>query len=644
MDYMTFLRNGAHGGPSHGHFSGQPLHASSQNHMGYSFPYGGELYAMAQYQPQRAMSGSGGLPPSKQPDAKPRLSKDEVDLLEREFQKNQKPSSGRKREIAELLKVEHARINASPVPSLRLTGQRLTVLQNWFQNRRAKEKQIKRTREYEARQAAERSASDSVVDNQEKDGQMTEYYGSSNHSQELKASSAAFPGSANLGQPLQLFSPEQDDGLPRDSVVGDGSLSPSDEDEDAFAAEEYASPTMMPFAAEPSELSFPALVTGFLPQQAGAVVETHMPSPDGSIHDHHAGHPENTLDTFAPFTGTAADNIIAPVPTFPSQLLAGDALSIHLDIKSEQPSEHSHELTSGETSHMQTPPDSKDLRFKSPPPPSNIASRRNKGVPAQLNSNALRSYSYGPKTGVEMCKRADAPSPMRRVASATGFLPSRIQKSSFGAAPRSPMYLERTKDALVRSLQGARSPMLASLNTALSPVANSDCSLPLPQDAREATVSSSASDDEQGYTYGPSHGAFFRFDATLKTPPSTPGLGRGFPEQIVSMESAWNYPTSDEPLITPGLGSFGSEEFSMAPAAPGYIIQSQPPTPSFAPGIGPSYFPWSLSGAAPGNAEYTFPGESYLTADVSAKSSPGQPKSRQFQFQNVTPQDFSAEK
>ena len=109
MDYMTFIRNG---GPPLGQYNGQHLHASSQGHVVYPYPYSNEqLYAMAQYQQQRTMTSHGGMPPSKQPEPKPRLSKDEVDLLEREFQNNNKPSSGRKREIAELLKVEHPRIN-----------------------------------------------------------------------------------------------------------------------------------------------------------------------------------------------------------------------------------------------------------------------------------------------------------------------------------------------------------------------------------------------------------------------------------------------------------------------------------------------------------------------------------------------------
>ena len=454
--------------------------------------------------------------------------------------------------------------------------------------------------------------------------------------------STGFPSTATNNQHLHLFSPENDDALSHDAL-GDGSMSPSDGDSDAFCPEDYTSPTMMSYNTDTSNLGFPTLVTSYLPQQVPAEVEVHIPSPDGSIHDH-MGHQMVKLEpaeAFIPFTGTATDDIIAPIPTFPSQLLTGDALPSHLDMKTEELGEHGHGLGLG-MPQIQTPSESGDLRFKSPPPPSNIASRRNKGVPAQLNSTALCSYSYGPKTGIDMSKRGETPCSMRRVASATGFLPSRIQKASLGA-PRSPLYVERTKDALARSLQDARSPVLGSLNTALSPVARSDCSLSLTQDARENTVSSSASDDERRYPYGPSHGAFFRLE-TLRTPPGTPGMSRAFSDQVVSTDTPWNYPTSDEPLITPGLGSFGSEEFSMAQAAPGYVVHSQPPTPSFAPGIGPSYFPWGINGAAP-NAEYTFPGESYIASDVSAKSSPGQPKSKQFQFtQNVTPQDFSAEK
>lgn len=55
--------------------------------------------------------GQGNMHPSKQTEPKPRLAKDEVELLEREFAKNPKPNSSTKRELAEQMGVEVPRIN-----------------------------------------------------------------------------------------------------------------------------------------------------------------------------------------------------------------------------------------------------------------------------------------------------------------------------------------------------------------------------------------------------------------------------------------------------------------------------------------------------------------------------------------------------
>ncbi len=420
----------------------------------------------------------------------------------------------------------------------------------------------------------------------------------------------------------------------------------------------YPSPKSMPFpGTDHLDLAFTPLTNGLMPSQpppsdfegqtqsrrGSGIATNQLPS------DFETARRMSSLDGFDQFTAAVTvDSIVAPIPaTLPSQLLMADSMDL-----SSPPHEFlGHEQLEADglgldTTSPRSPQSVADLRFKSPPPPTNIASRRNRGVPAQLNPTALRSYSYGPKTGIDMTKRHEA-SPMRRISSATGSLPGRIRKPSLGATPRSPLYLERTKDALMRSLQGTtRSPVMGSINMTLSPVTPSDCLASTRQGAREATVSSSTSDDEQRYTFGVPQSSFLRFDSTLKTPPGTPGIGQTLSsEQVAVMEQPpCYYFHPDEPLITPGLGSFGSEEFSMAPTAPGYLVQSQPPTPSFAPGIGPTYFPWVVSGSAPSNTEYTFPGE-YMPADVSAKSSPGQPKSKQFQFtQNITPQDFSTEK
>lgn len=48
---------------------------------------------------------------SRATESKPRLSKDEVELLEAEFQKNHKPNSTTKKALAESMRVDNARIN-----------------------------------------------------------------------------------------------------------------------------------------------------------------------------------------------------------------------------------------------------------------------------------------------------------------------------------------------------------------------------------------------------------------------------------------------------------------------------------------------------------------------------------------------------
>lgn len=54
---------------------------------------------------------------SRTTESKPRLSKEEVELLEAEFQKNHKPSSNTKKSLAESMRVDNARINVSDLPA-----------------------------------------------------------------------------------------------------------------------------------------------------------------------------------------------------------------------------------------------------------------------------------------------------------------------------------------------------------------------------------------------------------------------------------------------------------------------------------------------------------------------------------------------
>lgn len=97
-------------------YAGLPVqpygHQQQPQPQGPQHPYWSQLMAYYQHQQRAAvMMGQGNMHLSKPTEPKPRLAKDEVELLEREFAKNPKPSSSTKRELAEQMGVEVPRIN-----------------------------------------------------------------------------------------------------------------------------------------------------------------------------------------------------------------------------------------------------------------------------------------------------------------------------------------------------------------------------------------------------------------------------------------------------------------------------------------------------------------------------------------------------
>ena len=76
------------------------------------FPHGLSYMDMFGYhQPRNPLMGDhAGLVDGKT-ESKPRLTKEEVDRLEKEFRKNPKPSSSVKAQLADSLRLERARIN-----------------------------------------------------------------------------------------------------------------------------------------------------------------------------------------------------------------------------------------------------------------------------------------------------------------------------------------------------------------------------------------------------------------------------------------------------------------------------------------------------------------------------------------------------
>ncbi|KAG9249889.1 putative homeobox transcription factor [Emericellopsis atlantica] len=138
---------------------------------------------------------------SRTTESKPRLSKEEVETLEAEFQKNHKPNSSTKKALAESMRVDNARIN------------------NWFQNRRAREKKERNIREYEARQKLEKQKN-AVEDD------MTE---APDRKSKLVASSAPFPNAQRPPQRLSSSSrairdsPLSDEGGPQTQMSSNAS-------------------------------------------------------------------------------------------------------------------------------------------------------------------------------------------------------------------------------------------------------------------------------------------------------------------------------------------------------------------------------------------------------------------------------------
>ncbi|KAM0279498.1 hypothetical protein ACHAQH_004559 [Verticillium albo-atrum] len=545
-------------------------------------------------------------------ETKPRLAKDEVDKLEREFQRNHKPNSSLKKQLAEEMRVDIARIN------------------NWFQNRRAKAKQEKRTQENEARRQSEQA-----VDQPNQDV-VKEYYPEDDHHDDLRPSAAPFPSVDSSASPEATDAADRPlneiHGLTVDSESDSASPTSSTFQAPEQNLNDFSSTTDSMFYPSQSPCDFSSIASAEMPEQQGPgpltlSIPTHYSAtaPDSSTTSSYAGFQsmssgvdiEDSMSSFASRYGS--------VNLEEAQARSADAIKFeHLSPDSAQ-------------SPMSGIP---SLHFKSPP--MDIASRRNTKRPAQLGTGCMRSFSYnqaGMKTGMDMPRRSELPSPMRRVASATGSLPRGIQKP-VSATPRSPMYFDRNQENLLLQM-AARTPVAPVPHCSAAPPTPNTPVIVDSQAIREHTVSSSASEEDKRYTYqGGLPSAQFHMDPTMRTPPDTPGLmsnfsGIMFPNN--HLQTTFDYSgVSDEPLVTPGLGGFEAEFPVMSASLPSYVAPncgSQPSTPSYpSTNIGPAFFP-SFQG---GNAEYNW-------CDASLKASPGQSRARNFQFTNMTAQDFHAE-
>lgn len=372
---------------------------------------------------------------------------------------------------------------------------------------------------------------------------------------------------------------------------------------------------------------------------------------------------------------TIPENSQAPlpnsIPTFPSQLLGGQAGQEDLTPRPFQVQGFPEVKVE---SDLHSPPAGTDLRFKSPPPPADLASRRSKPRPANLGTSALRDKtSTGPKTAnnTEAVKRLQG-SPtaaMRRVASASGLnvLAGRIQKSS-QLPQRSPLtrnfslgatnFLEQNAQMLKqvplrnrswlsrpRGPPTPRSPRDMPQESIIQQDDGSQHDGQTPQD-QNTPSSSSQSESDGGYSFDrtvpgclTTHGLM----TNMVSPPETPAHPHGL--------SHWSFDVPDDPLHTPAFTAFSADTFMQMPQ-PQYVSPltgSQPPTPAFGQFNGFPYINQSpvFEMVGPhdmGTSEYFFSesGIPPYAIVASTKSPQDQPKEKTYTFNNATQKDFES--
>ncbi|KAI0165655.1 hypothetical protein GGR57DRAFT_130537 [Xylariaceae sp. FL1272] len=609
------------------------------------------LQYMFGYSTHRAplVTDRGGLCDGKT-ESKPRLSKEEVEKLEKVFQENPKPSSSVKAQLADGLGLERPRIN------------------NWFQNRRAKAKQERKQEEYEARRVAERPTSEPT--SPDKDSLSAMDSATEGSQKRTQPSSAAFP---HISSPSDFtdstLKHEEDDDEDDEDEDEDSDENSHNDANSEMRTLEYEFPNTAHIRSSVSEASeaynsphsvdFPPHDVAAYDHSSRRIPQSRSTSDYGLFtslrHDTHSvldsqdiscsmsPRAESTTSSECHSNLSYAGMLdgrytSSATPTAFFQPLAtgaceGSVLQFNEGTSVEY--QNGHQATHVMSQGMPTPTDS----FRSPPPPANLASRRNIARPAALQAASLkhRPFNLGgiPKTALDGPKRIDTSSPvssMRRISSATGVGAGRIQKCTAG--PRSPLFFGRNAEALLQ--YHSRSPVASGTPT-LSSAAPPTPMTPALFDHRngqEPAVASACSEDGS-FTLNASlvtHFMQIKEQDDLKTPPTTPGVMNEYRTANFASNnfgSCFNLPV-DQPLLTP----FFQSEF------PDLRIQRNIPTYVASDGLPstPVYIGQTLDHTPfASNTQYDWDANEAVD---SSKSSPGHPMPKQIQFTNITPQNY----
>ncbi|KAI1265758.1 hypothetical protein F5Y18DRAFT_46193 [Xylariaceae sp. FL1019] len=612
------------------------------------------LQYMFGYPTHRAplLTDRGGLCDGKS-ESKPRLSKEEVEKLEKVFQENPKPSSSVKAQLADGLGLERPRIN------------------NWFQNRRAKAKQERKQEEYEARRVAEKTSSEPT--SSDEDSPSATDSATEGSPKRTQPSSAAFPDVSSPSEftDSTLKHEEDYDDDDEDDEDGDSEENSHIDANNDIRALEYEYPSTAHMRASVSEasetynsprsLDFSQHDVAAYNQSSRRIPQSRSTSDYGLFtsplsHDTRPVLDEQDVSYMSPRAESTTSsechtnqsyagmldgrytNSSTPTAFFQSLATgACDGSIIHFEEGTSPDYQNGQQATHVMSQGMPTPTDS----FRSPPPPANLASRRNIARPAALQAASLKSRSFNlggiPKTAMDGTKRIDTSSPvssMRRISSATGSGAGRIQKCTAG--PRSPLFFGRNAEALLqyhsRSPVGSGTP---TLNSAAPPTPMTPA-LYDHRNSQEPVVASGCSDDGS-FTLNASLATHFmqlKQQDDLKTPPTTPGLMNDY--QLANFTSN-NFGScfnvhADQPLLTP----FFQSEFPdlTIQNIPSYVSASDglPSTPIYA-GIGQTvdHVPFAS------NTQYDWDANESVD---SSRSSPGHSMPKQIQFTNITPQNY----
>ncbi|KAJ4417091.1 hypothetical protein N0V82_006373 [Gnomoniopsis sp. IMI 355080] len=617
------------------------------------YPTPVKMFSPTMQQSQNAQFYHASLASSK------RFSEEEKLKLEKVFtDETQKPSTSRKRQLAEEL--------GCPVPKVN----------NWFQNRRAREKQMHRVQAYEASQAADRAASgndkDGAVENDDDEdaaGSEVESVNSPNQ--------AFHTTSSNPNSETDASSPGQDDPTPEssngrdnDSVTDSPAVSPVEMLEKAadyrHAQQELESGHRRSPDSHLSELDVSMNNNTFDNHQG-----VFSASPDGLDHQHGEASFHTLQDQFdyssigdlsglGVFPGATKHSEYYPTSTsYMTQRTPTITTSI-AEHDDEMEGQHTGPHDGPAASYDSLSPDMipqsspnldhTDLMRNPSSPHTSIASRRKIRPPQRLNQTALRDFHNGPKTGIEDTKRTEMFRTMRRAASANGPLSGKIFKSAPPVSPRSPRtygpgFLEQlTRHSLLSASTG---PFADTSNVSTAGPALEQRYLAaghsgiqhrssLENFGEKALLSPSASEYNQEAALNRSHNLTLLHFQDSKFTHDT-GCGNASP---------------DEALTTPSLSQYGSElEFSSSLSAPRYV-ESEPTTPSYVPVTMPA------SSGAPSHCFSTLKIEAPQQSNIFPWSrSPdqfsmwngaslgqfGESQSQTFQFQpNMTPMNFQS--